>query len=230
MAQHPMVVFTSVFGYHGQMFFTRAGDPIWGNQIILHPMMQVLGIGDSMMHQLLDLLFRHNGAIILIPVLIFSWLRRGHQAIKDIGITIAGIFCIFYATTNYWAYQYFAWAVPFYFFLDWKRCILLIVLTSAYIYGSYSYFCGTPLLSGVWNFAGHPQWPSSLLFLRDIVMLFFIYIAIEFIVRAAIDYRANRISSELGDQGKPGATPRADPLCLTPSRDSNCKRCSADRR
>jgi hypothetical protein len=194
MAQHPMIVFRSVFGYSGQMFFTGAGEPIWGNQIVLRPMMQLFGIGTSTIGRLLDFLFHHNRELILIPIFLFSWLRRRHQAIQDIGITIAGVFCIFYAATNFWAYQYFAWAVPFYFFLDWKRCSLLVVLTSSYIYGSYSYFCGTPSLSGVWDFIGHPQWPISLLALRDIVMIGFIYIAIEFIVRAAIDYRANRMS------------------------------------
>jgi hypothetical protein len=189
VAQHPVVVLTSVFGYKGQMFFSPAGDPIWGNQIFLRPAMRFLGIGDAGAQSVLDLLFRHNGAIIFVLIFAFSWLRRRRQAVEDIGVTIAGTFCIFYAATNYWAYQYFAWAVPFYFFLDWKRCLLLILLTSAYIYGVYAYFCDSPLLTGAWDSAGHPQWPSSLLLLRDTVLLFFIYIATEFIIRAAIEYR-----------------------------------------
>jgi hypothetical protein len=196
LAQHPVIVFKSVFGYRGQMFFSAVGDPLWGNQIFLRPAMRFLGIGDAGAQHLLELLFRHNGAIILVLVLTFTWLRRRRQAVEDIGVTIAGTFCIFYAATNYWAYQYFAWAVPFYFFLDWKRCFLLLLLTSDYIYSFYSYFCGNLVLRGTWNFLGHLFWPASLLLLRDIVVLFFICIAIEFIMRAALEYRADRRSSQ----------------------------------
>jgi hypothetical protein len=191
VTQHPVIVLTSVFEYQGQMFFSGAGDPIWGNQIFLRPTMRLFGIDDADVQQLLDLLFRHNRTIILVPILTFSWLRRRRSSVKDIGATIAGTFCIFYAATNYWAYQYFAWAIPFYFFLDRKRGLLLILLTSAYIYASYSYFCGSLVLAGSWDFIGHQQWPFSILILRDVVMLFFMYIAIEFIIRAAMEYKAS---------------------------------------
>jgi hypothetical protein len=192
--QHPVIVLRSVFEYRGQMFFSGAGNPIWGNQIFLRPAMRLLGIGDAEAQGLLDLLFRHNGAIILVPILAFAWLRRRRRAPEDIGVTIAGTFCIFYAATNFWAYQYFAWAVPFYFFLDWKRCLLLILSTSAYIYGSYSYFCGSSVLRGTWDFIGHQQWPLFLFLLRDGVVLLFIYIAIEFLIRGAVEYSTNRTS------------------------------------
>lgn len=105
------------------------------------------------------ILFYHNGAIFFAFVLAFSWLRRGARTVGEVGATIAGVFCLFYAATNYWSFQYFAWAVPFYFFLDWKRCLSLIVVSSTYIYGLYAYFCESWLLSGNWEFIAHSAWP-----------------------------------------------------------------------
>jgi len=151
--------------------------------------MRLLGIGDATIQRLLDVLFHHNGAIIFVVIFVFCWLRRRRRAVGDVGATIAGSFSIFYAGTNYWAFQYFAWAVPFYFFLDWKRCLLLVVLTSAYIYGLYAYFCGSLILIGTWDFIGHPRWPHALLALRDVTVLGFIFVALESIGQALLHYR-----------------------------------------
>ena len=89
---------------------------------------------------------------------------------------------------NYWAFQYFCLGCSILFPSRFERSLLLIVLTSAYIYGLYSYFCGSWLLAGTWNFIGHPHWPPSLLLLRDFSVLLFLALAFDFLRQAVIDY------------------------------------------
>ncbi len=90
LTQHPVIVFRSVFGYQGQMFFDGSGNPIWGNQILFRTGMRLLGIGDAEAQQLLDVLFRHNRVIVLVPILAYACLRRRRRAMREIGVTIAG--------------------------------------------------------------------------------------------------------------------------------------------
>ena len=71
-------------------------------------------------------------------------------------------YAILFGFSDYWAFQYFAWGLPFWFFLPRWFFIPAIVLASAYVYFLYAYLCGNLWLLGVWEFDGHPQWPFSI--------------------------------------------------------------------
>jgi len=89
--------------------------------------------------------------------------------------------------TDYWAFQYFAWSLPFWFFLrPWFYVSATFVLT-AYIYSLYWTLCGNPWLLGRWDFAAHLDWPGSVLFFRDLAVIFFALCACAFLIGAFVD-------------------------------------------
>ena len=109
----------------------------------------------------------------LFLLLAVTWLRRNRQSPAEVCATIAMVYMLFYAFNDYWAYQYLAWSLPFWFFLPKWFLVAASATASAYIYSLYWLYCGNPWLLGVWNYSAHPQWPAVVLLFRDIAMLFF---------------------------------------------------------
>ena len=61
-----------------------------------------------------------------------------------------------------------------------------ILLASAYIYFLYAYLCGNPWLLGFWDFNGHPQWPMSIIAIRNLAYLLFFFGAIWFVASSIV--------------------------------------------
>jgi hypothetical protein len=79
--------------------------------------------------------------------------------------------------------------LPFWFFLPRWFFVPAIVLLSAYVYFLYAYLCGKPWLLGLWDFSGHPYWPSSINMVRNAAYLLFCAGAGSFVMSAILQAR-----------------------------------------
>jgi len=204
----PQAILDGVFMYRGNIFYTSSGQPIWGNQVFLRPFLSFCGLQSETVNDILNVIFRLNNLIIGASVLSYSWLRRRFGEARQIGMSIAVAFSLFYGLTNYWAFQYLAWAIPFYVFLPRILNVLVLTLTSVYIYFLYSYLCGSMLLFRRWDFIGHGQWPTVLLMLRNACILLFIWVAVYCFIRACVPGMSKTqgdVSSRLGDGNAVGS-------------------------
>jgi hypothetical protein len=95
-------------------------------------------------------------------------------------------YAVVYAFSTRLSFQYFAWSVPFWFFLRPWWCAAASVLAGGYIYTVYWLLCSNPWLLGQWDFVGHPDWPDGLQLLRDLTLLFFLASAGFFFVSFAL--------------------------------------------
>lgn len=176
----PGVVVRNVFGYRGEAPINIGGIGAWG---------VLLAIPDGARKHIVPLFeyaMQHNMWICLLPILLYSWMRRDHCKIDDLGRTIAGVYVIFYALTHYWAFQYFAWAIPFWFFIGWPFTVAVTLLAGGYVYLLYWLLCDSPWLIGCWNWNGHPDWPAHVLVLRNLSIAFFLISAVTVMTQAAI--------------------------------------------
>ena len=189
LVKAPGALINSVWKYGGQMIQTTAGIPVWGNRILYGNFVQLYSkisnfptpeIFQRWLHWYLS----HNSVLIFIVIALYSWLQRNRRDGIGMCRTIAEVFCIFYAMTNFWSFQYFAWAAPFWVFLAPLLLIVVSFFTSGYIYLFYSFVCGSCLLQGRWDFLGHPHPPTSVLFFRDLSILIFIVSSIFFFFSA----------------------------------------------
>lgn len=156
----PVLVLQRVAGYPGSGAVTPRGVAIWG---IGH----VLGLGPGVSAWL----EAHNTLLCWIPLFAYAWLRRGRRATREIGATAGGSFLLLYGLTSFWAWQYLAWSIPFWFFLGWRFALPATLLLSGYVYGAYALFTGNPWLQGRWDFVHHAPWPPALDVLRDASVL-----------------------------------------------------------
>ena len=117
------------------------------------------------------------GGILLLALLE----RRGREFVEA---RIGMAYAILFGFSDYWAFQYFAWGLPFWFFLRWWFAIPAVSLTSLYLYLLHSLFCGNPWLLGTWDFAAHPTLPFVVLLVRDLAVSFFLLSACVFLVGA----------------------------------------------
>ena len=157
----PALLVERIVGYPGSGLVTPGGLAIWG---VVH----TLRIGDT---GLAAALAAANTAVCWLPLLAFAWLRRGGIAPRVLGASVAGSFLILYGFTSFWAWQYLAWAVPFFFCLrpafTWATALLL----GGYVYAAYAFFTGSALLTGHWDFASPTAWPLGVWLLRDASVL-----------------------------------------------------------
>src|SRR5205823_8064863 len=103
----------------------------------------------------------------IVVMLIMIWLRRNRRESSELCATIAIAYVILLGFSDRWAFQYFAWSLPFWFFLPWRFSIPAVFLTSAYLYSLYWFFTGCAALRGAWDFAAHPDLPPTVIYLRD---------------------------------------------------------------
>src|SRR5439155_6115074 len=91
-------------------------------------------------------------------------------------------YAVLFGFSVYCAFQYFAWGLPFWFFLRPWFSIPAVFLTSAYLYSLHSFFSGSALLLGSWDFSAHPALPPFVLLLRNVAVLFFLISACGFLL------------------------------------------------
>jgi hypothetical protein len=127
---------------------------------------------------------QHNWFIATLLLLLLAWLRRSRRTAPEVCATIAMGYAILYGFTDNWAFQYLAWSVPFWFFLQPRFCIAATLLAGGYIYSLYWFLCGNPWLSGKWDFVGRPGWPLIVITFRNLAVLFFFSSGCVFLISA----------------------------------------------
>jgi hypothetical protein len=118
-------------------------------------------------------------------------------------MTIAAAYTILYGFSNSWAFQYFAWSIPFWFFARKWFLVSASVLAGGYIYSLYWLLCGNPWLLGNWDFIGHPYWPEIVIVFRNLAFLFFFI--------SACIYLGNAIYEQVFRRRKPMKTLNENP-------------------
>jgi hypothetical protein len=175
LALEPQLLFERIVAYPGSGVETPRGISIWG-------LAAVAGLGGT---RAAEILAEYNTLVCWLPILAFAWLRRGRLEPRELGASICGSFLILYGLTSFWAWQYLAWSVPFWFFLGWRFAALATLLLGGYVYGAYALFTGSPWLLGRWDFVGHGPWPLHLDVLRGAAVLLCFVSAGVLLVRAA---------------------------------------------
>jgi hypothetical protein len=130
-----------------------------------------------------------NTFVCFAPIVALAWLRRGEREPRALGATLAASFALLYGTTSYWAFQYLAWSLPFWFFLPARIAAPVTLLLAAYVYGVYANYTGSPLLLGRWDFVRHAPWPPLLVGLRDASVLACFAVGWGSLARAALRAR-----------------------------------------
>jgi Gpi18-like mannosyltransferase len=181
---HPDVIARNVFGYHGGLLQTTAGVPAWGSRVLFFSIIAPPDKWPEYLHPPVVFFLLHNWQIAVVCSVILSFLRRSRRSIPELGATIAMIYVVIYGLSDYWAFQYFAWSLPFWFFLPTWFFLGATLVASAYIYSLYWTLCGNGWLLGKWDFIGNPSWPGFVLIFRNLAVLFFFVCACVFLIVA----------------------------------------------
>jgi len=163
----PAVVVESVFLYPGLQIRSLGGVQIWGPQLF-YPEPAVL---------------RANTWICLLPVAGIAWARRRDRSPLQIAGNVGAGYVVFHGLTNFWAWQYLAWALPLWLVAGGRFALPMAIATTAYVCGLYVWLTGSLVLDGSWNFLGQPQWPAWLLWARDGAQALFLATAVFIVAR-----------------------------------------------
>lgn len=180
------IVIANVFGYHGQFIDTTGGVAIWGWYRVVMPMLVSSPEWLDNPPRLVQLLVLRGYGLVLALNLLVVWRRRNLRSLPDVCATIAMGYTLIYGLAETWAFQYFAWSVPFWCFMPLWFFAAATALAGGYIYFLYAYLCGSPWLAGPWDFIGHPLWPSHVVALRDLSVIFFFITAMWIVIRAEL--------------------------------------------
>jgi hypothetical protein len=175
LVQDAAVVIDSVFLYPGLQIQTPAGVRVWGNQLFFPE--------DPWFETFAHAIYRANTWICLLPLAFLAWARREQRSPLEIAGNVGAGYVVFHGLTNFWAFQYLAWALPLWLVAGRRFTIPAMVVTSAYVLGLYVWLCDSWILAGTWDWMGHPRWPQGILLLRDGCVLFFLGSALFLIVR-----------------------------------------------
>jgi hypothetical protein len=184
LIQDYRIVWTNVFGYRGLILQTAGGMPLWGPGVLLFSTLVPMQAWSEKYLNVVLFLLERSPLIAIAAVLILTWLRKDRRLPQQVCATIGMSYAILLGFSDYWAFQYFAWSLPFWFFLRWWFSVPAVVLTSAYLYSLHWLFCGNPWLLGGWNFAGQPTLPVFAMILRDLAVAFFFVSAWAFLFLA----------------------------------------------
>ncbi len=184
LIQDAHVVLASVFGYHGQPIHTTAFVPAWGPKVLLFSIIAEPNKWPEQSHGPILFFLDHSWQLALLLAFLLTWLRRSRRSVPEICATIGMLYVIIYGVSDNWAFQYFAWSLPFWFFLPLWFVAPATLLASAYIYSLYWVLCGNPWLLGKWDFIGHPFWPTSVMWMRNAAYVFFFISACLFLAAA----------------------------------------------
>jgi hypothetical protein len=182
LVQDYKVVYTNVFGYRGLILQTASGVPLWGPSVLLFSTVApIQAWPDKYLRPALFLL-EHSWSIAIAAILLLCWLRRNRASLQEVCATIGMAYAVLFGFSDYWAFQYFAWALPFWFFLRWWFSVPAVSLTSVYLYLLHWTFCGNGWLLGGWDFLGHPNLPPLVLAIRNLAVAFFLVSACLFLI------------------------------------------------
>ena len=184
LIQDYKIVFTNVFGYRGLILQTATGVPLWGPSVLLFSTFTPIQAWPEKFLRPTLFLLEHSWSIAIAAMLVLFWLRRNLPSPQEVCATIGMTYAVLFGFSDYWAFQYFAWALPFWFFLPWWFSIPAVGLTSAYLYSLHWLFCGNGWLLGGWDFLGHPTLPFIVLGLRNLAVSFFFVSACLFLIVA----------------------------------------------
>lgn len=184
LLQNARAVIDAVFLYPGLDIHTSSGISTWGLRTMFPAMTRVpvsmrLGYLDFV-----EFIKAYNTVICVVPMVVFAWLRRNERSTLGVVNTIAASYAIFYGLTNFWAFQYFAWVIPFWVMSTRWFAVSASVIATVYIYSCYAWLTGDALLMGPWDFIGKPDWPSWLLAARNSANLFFFATGLYFLASA----------------------------------------------
>jgi len=183
----PDLVYRRVITYPGLYLHTPGGDPVWGIWYALPLALRRAVSGVAAAHA------AHNTLVTLVPIVVFSWLRRREIDARGLGVTVCGSQMIFFGVTMKWAYQYLAWSIPLWFFVGPGFAAAASLVIGAFIYVLYAFLCDSPLLLGTWHYGRHPFWPTPIVRLRDTAVLFcFASAAVFFSVASLREWRFAR--------------------------------------
>lgn len=161
LVQDPALLYERIVGYPGTGVQTPRGIAVWGLAYVLRAQGTPLAQAAE----------RYNTFVCFVPIVALAWLRRGQASPRELGATLAASFALLYGTTSFWAWQYLAWSLPFWCFLDPRLAAAVTGLLAAYVWGVYALFTGSPVLLGRWDFVHHGPWPPVLTWLRDASVL-----------------------------------------------------------
>jgi hypothetical protein len=181
------VVVRSVFFYPGLLVQTPAGVRVWGLQLFYPAPEALPAAWQQDFLQWVRAVYRANTAIVVLPILFVAWARRDRRGPLDIAANVGASYAIFHGLTNFWAFQYLAWALPLWLVSGWRFAGTTTFVSTAYVYGLYAWLCGDPWLAGTWDFIGKPHWPDAVLWLRNIAVLTFFATALALIGFAVRD-------------------------------------------
>src|SRR5207302_11357815 len=184
LVQDYKIVFTNVFGYRGLILQTAEGVPLWGPSVLLFSTVVPIQAWPEKYLRPVLFLLEQSWYIAIAAMLLLSWLRRHRASAQEVCATIGMAYAVLFGFSDYWAFQYFAWALPFWFFLRWWFSIPAVLLTSAYLYSLHWLFCGNGWLLGEWDFLGHPNLPLLVLIIRNTAVSFFFVSAFLFLILA----------------------------------------------
>jgi hypothetical protein len=157
LAQDPALLQRRILSYPGTGVVTPRGVSVWG-------IWYALRLGGT---PLAEAARAWNAPLCFAPIVALAWLRRGRSDPRALGTTLCASFALLYGTTSYFAFQYLAWSLPFWLFLDARIAAAATGILAAYVWGVYALFTGSPLLLGRWDFVRHGPWPPLLTGLRD---------------------------------------------------------------
>ena len=189
----PEILFRRVLSYQGLVILTSAGVRIWGLQNFLYLTGVLPDTWQERIASAVEWWFGHSTLVVLVPLMIFAWLRRRNRDAVDLGTTLAGCYSIVYALSNFWSFQYLAWSVPLWFLAGGAFALGATVTAGAYVYAVYAFVCESPFLLGPWDFNGHPLWPWYLELMRDSAVLFFTAASLVLLWRVVRDEWRSRL-------------------------------------
>ena len=148
--QDPVVLITNLFGYRGSLLGSPGGDPLWGFRVIANTI-RPQGWPSNQAAPILYLV-ANGWKLGILGFWLLVWLRRSKRSALEVAGTIGAGYTIFYGFTDSVTFQYFAWALPFWFFLDEWFLVSASFLVGGYVYSLYWLLCGNPWLLGEWDF------------------------------------------------------------------------------
>jgi Gpi18-like mannosyltransferase len=181
VVQDAHVIYRNVLGYRAQNLHTTAGVSTWGPRVLLFSVIASPGKWPIATRAPILFLLAHGWQIGLALGILISWLRRFRRSAVELGATIAINYVIICALSDGFSFQYLAWSLPFWFLLPVGFYAPAVCLTSAYVYSLYWFLCGNGWLLGRWDFVGHPDWPSLVLWFRNAAYLVFFVGAVWFL-------------------------------------------------
>jgi hypothetical protein len=179
------IVWTNVFGYRGLVLQTAGGVPLWGPSVLLFSTFAPIESWSEKYLRPVLFILEHSWSIAIAAILLLTWLRKGRHSAAEVCATIGMAYAVLFGLSDYWAFQYFAWGLPFWFFLRPWFSIPAVSLTSAYLYSLHSVFSGNAWLLGSWDFSGHKYLPPPVLLIRDVAVGFLFVSAFFFLIAAS---------------------------------------------